>query len=70
VRKKRRANRSAERRRAPTRKDVGLEVDDDATPEQIEAILTRLHQIIGRVEQQQLEPGDWDVVQVLLREAM
>ena len=49
---------------------MGLEVDDDATPEQIEAIVTRLHQIIGRVEQQQLEPGDWDVVQVLLREAL
>lgn len=43
---------------------------EDATPEQLQETLDRLRQVLHRAKQRQLEPNDWLLLKVLLREEM
>jgi len=43
---------------------------ENATPEQLQDMLDRLREVLHRAKQRQLEPDDWPLLNVLLREEM
>lgn len=65
-----RERRTAELERQFARSATGLALTEDATPEQIEATVDRLRQLGKRIDQRQLEPGDWALIRALVLEAM
>ena len=67
---KRRAQRRAKLKRGSVRESTELAAKEGETPEQLEETLERLRELYRRVEQQQLEPDDWDLLAALVREEM
>jgi hypothetical protein len=65
-----RERRITELERQFAREQGGLALTDDATPEQLKATVERLRELGHRIEQRQLEPGDWALIRALVVEAM
>ena len=67
---KRRAQRRAKLKRGGVLESTEVAGKEGETPEQLEDTLEKLRELYRRVEQQQLEPDDWDLLAALVREEM
>ena len=67
---KRRAQRRAKLKRGSVRESTAVAAKEGETPEQLEDTLEKLRELYRRVEQQELEADDWDLLAALVREEM
>ena len=67
---KRRAQRRAKLKRGGVLESTAVAAKEGETPEQLEDTLEKLRELYRRVEQQELEADDWDLLAALVREEM